>query len=273
MRKINVICCICLITILTACGSESNIDGKENIITYVPNKFEISHNTIRNKDEADVNQQIHNENFVKEDIWVDNPEIGEIIIEDTDNTHDYTIEGNNIIYNNIKYNNLYDIINNLDSPFDSNTFINFIIKNYSVPGESEVFCKVLKYNDTYSDEADSVDISVDELFEGHLKYEQLKAKYNEPATWEINIYTYGGKNNITICGCSRYVFLLNLDSDLSIKMQDYIDETETLETETLETETLETETLETETLETELDTSEKETNTEEIKSDENIENN
>ena len=205
--------------LLTGCGDTQDVSG----IKYTPTKFSVDANIIRDKDESRLMKEIHNSNFERpKEEYKGDIGIGEITIDETGTAPMYEISGADIIYEDTTYVGLYDIVNNIQIPYNRESFINFLITSYDIPNETQVFSSLTKYDNIYNEDAESVDISVDEEFSGHTRYNELKAKYGESATWELSLYTYGGNNRVFICGCSKYTFVVNVDSDISIKMQDYI---------------------------------------------------
>lgn len=205
--------------LVTGCGDTQDVSG----VKYTPTKFSVDANTIRDKDESALIKEIHNNNFERpKEEYKGEIGIGEITIDETGTAPMYEVSGADIIYEDTTYVGLYDIVSSIQIPYAKESFINFLVTSYDIPNETQVFSSLTKYDTVYSEDAESVDISVDEEFSGHTRYNELKATYGESATWEISLYTYGGNNRVFICGCSKYTFVVNVDSDISIKMQDYI---------------------------------------------------
>jgi hypothetical protein len=227
MKKLSIGLICTLAIVLTACGNIVEQDQTENStsteITYTFQKFELDSRTIRNADETKVKLELSNENFDKSANEENNYTIpiGELTIENADTTQNFTIDGDDVIYKDITYTGLYKNTVDLPKPCDEITFINFILKNYAADGSERISTSSCIETDYYSDEADSVDYTIDEDFSDDDRYVELREKYGEPAIWKLFIYTASGKNRIEIYGCSSYMFLLNTNQDITVDMGKY----------------------------------------------------
>ena len=218
MKKLTqIITLIAISSLLVACGNASDT------AKFIPQKVVLSKNTIRQKDEAEYSMTIFNDNYKdtttepKEEL-----EIGELFIDEMNNQQIYNIEGTDIRYKDRVYKELYTIINSIQSPYSQEALINFIVKAYNIPNEATIFCELKQYIEM-SEDGEVGETSPDEEFTGHRQYDLLKEKYGVGVDWKITLYTYGGENEISIVGCSQYIFIENLSSDVSVKMQDYLD--------------------------------------------------
>lgn len=179
--------------------------------------------------------------------------MGELILENTDNSIAYEVVNNtDVTYKGTTYVNLYTCINSLNTKYDKNTVINFIIKNIKMTSK-EVYCDL-----TVDDGVGSVDdISIDEELYGREKYEELKSKYNEPATWSLTLTNSTDRTFKVIFGSYSYMLLSGVDGDVTLDMskQDSginINETNAVEGSTEESvESTETEVVQTEAIDEE----------------------
>lgn len=179
--------------------------------------------------------------------------MGELILENTDNSIAYEVVNNtDVTYKGTTYVNLYACINSLNTKYDKNTVINFIIKNIKMTSK-EIYCDL-----TVDDGVESADdISIDEELYGREKYEELKSKYNESATWSLTLTNSTDRTFRVIFGSYSYMLLSGVDGDVTLDMskQDSginINETNAVEGSTEESvESTETEVVQTEAIDEE----------------------
>ena len=112
---------------LVACSELNlNIDKAD---VYLAPSFEVDKLTVRQNNEWNIRQELEiddNDSVpTEQDIKVD---VGEVQLDNNDNSVDYQVEGEDIIYNGVRYKGLYTAINSVTYPYDTNTFINFITK-------------------------------------------------------------------------------------------------------------------------------------------------
>lgn len=224
--KQKIIIAIIIASSLAGCGSRNTIDtsGQEKDIIKT---FEKDENT-----KSIVNYAIWNKN-IQEKIQENTNEIDNMSIGQLENMGELRIEGNDdsvsyevigdtdITYNNIIYKNLYTNINNIDSKYDKNTLINFIIKNYNAT--SNVIYTTLNKESKLelSDEAEIEEISLDEQLSENIKYKTLKEDYDEPVNWVITLMEADTNKDVMMFGCYSYIILANINGDVIIDMSEF----------------------------------------------------
>ena len=126
----------------------------------------------------------------------------------------YSIAGNDIIYGNKTFKDLNTNVDLIvsDSAYDKDTLIRFILYIYKVADE-EIFTRATHDVDVDMEEMgelglDYNDLSVHEMMEGYPEYAELYGKYNEAATWMLEIYTNGSKNIKALVGCKSYIAVI-----------------------------------------------------------------
>lgn len=213
--------CITVLS-LTAC-SNGHKDVQYTEKTYPINVFELDENTVSLVNQGnflsdaeieEANRQSQYQQSTGDNTSHEEPSGGELVLENEDTTVNYEIDGENIVYNNKKFNNLYTVVNSVELPYDTNTFINFIVKTVE-PSREEVACSI----DTNLEPEEEYEIPILNILEEQSIYQKLKGQYNEEVQWCITINDYG--NAITIYGCSSYAFLLDTYNDVVIDMSEY----------------------------------------------------
>lgn len=209
---------LCLIAI-NCIGCSDNSRNSSDIIVKI--EFNKDDKTVRN-DEAWLYDM--KESDASSDYEVNEPQVnlGEIKLENSDDSVYYEVSGNDIVYNGVVYKDLYYNVQHLQLPCDINTFINFIIKTYDT-NSNEV--DTLYVNDTEASSTESDDvgasISVDESLRDSDYYLQLVEKYNNVAKWRLmlidendmgilygceSFILYNGGNGVTEIDMNKYNF-------------------------------------------------------------------
>jgi len=224
MKRKNLIVVSLSITMvmLSACSNEhKGVQYTEK--TYPINVFKLDESTVSVTDQGnflsdaeieEANRQSQYQQSTEDNTSHEEPSGGELILENEDTTENYEIDGENIIYNNKKFNNLYTVVNSVELPYDTNTFINFIVKTVE-PSKEEVMCSV----DTNLEPEEEYEIPILDILAETEIYNKLKDKYNEEVAWCITINDYG--NAINIYGCSSYAFLVDAYNDITVDMSEY----------------------------------------------------
>ena len=207
MKKIWLLVMLMILVTLTACEN-IKLDNNSDKDIYLAPSFEVDNMTVRQNNEWNIKQEIQeeiDESTVKteQDIKVD---VGEIQLENTDTSVDYVIDGNDILYNNIRFKGLNNAINSVTTPYDTNTFINFIVKTYST-SEPDV---LVNYN--IDDGGDIVEEGIGESFTLHeslmadsVDYQIIYNKYGEKAYWQIILDSGKTEEFGMLYGCKSYV--------------------------------------------------------------------
>lgn len=207
---------------LTACN---NIDiGGSNNNEYRPQLFEVDELTVRQNNEWNVKQEIAEENNettvnTEEDIKVD---VGEVQLENTDTSIDYTIEGGDIVYNGIRFVELSTAVNSVSSPYDTNTFINFIIKTYSTAESTVNVSYNIDSNTTSDSNADTgAYVGLHEsLMADSSDYQHIYNKYGVEADWQLLLDSGKPEELGILYGCSTYVMYQGV-GNLVIDMNEF----------------------------------------------------
>lgn len=210
MRNKELITIIAIISLvgLTACSSPStaNTEISESINTFEPNDF-----TIHKSDESilksgDPEQQKREtldseaEANMKED-EENRAHYGELVLKGDDSSRDYDVVNNrDIQYHDKLYKNLYYNINKIETKYNKNTLINFIIKTYK--SESSTIYTELDQSDYSKPNEDGFDI--DDSIDSNV-YEKLKDKYSEKATWILYLRDSETGEQHMIFGAKNYM--------------------------------------------------------------------
>lgn len=152
--------------------------------------------------------------------------IGQLVIENPISEERFSIKnGTDIWYNNILYKGLYSNVEQIETPYSKNEFINAVIRLY-VTNESPVYTEsvvdpVASVSDN-SIEADASElasvVTIDEQLQGNRQYLAIKEKYDKPAVWRLNLFNEDRKNLGSIVGCSSYVVLLGVEDTVHFDM-------------------------------------------------------
>lgn len=242
MKNGNKLITIGLLSITIILSGCANNKSEKAII----NKFEINEYTIHSETKIaqTENSQTQdnngdNDNQMDTSSNVENA-MGELIINNTDTSVAYeVIDGTDVKYKGVTYVNLYTCVDSLNTKYDKNTIINFIIKN--IKGLSNtVYCDLSVDTETEEEEV----FSIDEELSGREKYESLKNRYNEPATWALTLINSEDRSFKVIFGSYSYMLLSGVDGDVVLDMSEQdsginINETPINNSEETETETTE----------------------------------
>ena len=210
--------------ILGLLGIAINLSGcaNNNSEKAIINKFEINEYTIHSNTEITQteNSQTQGNNEDKDSQMnassnVENA-MGELILNNTDTSVAYeVINDTDVKYKGVTYVSLYTCVNSLNTKYDKNTIINFIIKNINGLSNT-VYCDLSVDTETDDEEVFSID---DEL-SGREKYENLKNRYNEPATWALTLINSEDRSFKVIFGSYSYMLLSGVDGDVVLDMSE-----------------------------------------------------
>jgi len=215
---------------LTACTNKELKEIENDTLVYYPSTFEKDNKTTSKieteiiKTEKEQEKQL-DESQEQEENKLDygTPEYNtsEIQLDNNDESINYEIVEDNIVYRGITFIDLYKIVNSVEQPYELNTFINFLIKTYDSHGETVVYTSL----QTDSEGEVGVDIgsaiTISESLYDREGYTEIVEKYNgDEAVWSICLYTYGGENEHNVYGCKSYV-AYNGSSDLVVDMQEF----------------------------------------------------
>lgn len=132
--------------------------------------------------------------------------LSEIKLTGKDESIEYSIvEGTDVKYNNTLYKNLYTNVYSLNTNYDKNTLINFIIKTYEA--KSELIYTVVYTDSTEGEESDIQSITLDEMLSDCSKYEELKHKYGEEAYWMLQLIDSETRLEVEMYGATSYILV------------------------------------------------------------------
>lgn len=141
--------------------------------------------------------------------------VGEIILENEDNSIEWQVVNNSdIIYNNRTYYNLYKAATLLEMPCSQTTFINFILKTYKTSA-SELY---VMYSSDLESTDDEYEVSTYNEVKDLFGYTDVANKYGEDVYWYINIHERLDKNAATLYGCSKYILYQGSMNEVHIDM-------------------------------------------------------
>lgn len=152
--------------------------------------------------------------------------IGQLVIENPISEERFSIKnGTDIWYNNILYKGLYSNVEQIETPYNKNEFINAVIRLY-VTNESPVYTELVidpvASVSNNSIEADASElasvVTIDEQLQGNRQYLAIKEKYNKPVIWRLNLFNEDRKNLGSIVGCGNYVVLLGVEDTVHFDM-------------------------------------------------------
>jgi hypothetical protein len=151
-------------------------------------------------------------------------EIGEITLTGEDTSKDYTLsEDGSVTYKGVTYQNLYNVINSVDTKYDKNTLLNFIIKKIDM-GSTQVYCDIRENyssDDEDSEEGDMVGEPIDDGIIDNPTYTKAVSKYGSYITWIITLMNLDNRSEARIYGCYDYFMINYLGSDVEVDMSQY----------------------------------------------------
>jgi hypothetical protein len=214
MKRTAVLCLLISICLI-GCGSTRTVDTDD----YTPQQFSVDGSTARSQTIWQIeNEEAEAEEEETEDYVVVDPSlnVGELVLTGEDTTQKWEIDGNNIVYNGITFNNLYYCIQHVDLPCDETNFINFIVKTFT--STSDVNTGYL--NDLEDHGEDSTYIDLEPQLQESSEYLRIKEEHNNiPITWNISLHGDGINGNIY--GCSSYLLYNGSDGTQEVDMSKY----------------------------------------------------
>lgn len=195
---------ICALSIfLTGCGKEEKSEyrvmkyfEKDSYTQKVSNRALLEDN--EGSDKPDDEEDKHNSGY--------DETLSEIKLTGKDESIEYSIvEGTDVKYNNILYKNLYTNVYSLNTNYDKNTLINFIIKTYEA--KSDLIYTVVYTDSTEGEESDIQSITLDEMLSDCSKYEELKHKYGEKAYWMLQLIDSETRLEVEMYGATSYILV------------------------------------------------------------------
>lgn len=243
MKK-HLVLAILAVTVLglTACGNKSTVDYYNN--TFTAPQISVDNSTVRHSDVNNTinntesnsttlestaenntgattnNNQAYFSNDLNHDPEIAKQKelerqlfgenysaaISEVTIENVDNSVNYEIVGNDIIYDGVTFHDLFSAVTAVKAPCDTNTFINFLVKCFDPMGTKDVY--------TYYDRDEDLVVEGDDVgapmttseTASELKgYQEIRDKYGVDVTWSLVLRTRDDSNSVSIYGCESYL--------------------------------------------------------------------
>lgn len=207
MKVLSIVTLIILSLSLVAC--DNTLLDKSSKETYIAPSFEVDELTVRQNNEWNIKQEIAEETEeytvkTEADIKVD---VGEIQLENTDGSVDYIVEGEDIVYNGVRFKGLNTALNSVASPYDINTFINFVVKTYSTT-EANVNVTYSIDSENSSDDGEGVGAYIglhESLMADSTDYQYIYNKYGVEVDWQILLDSGKNEEFGMLYGCNDYV--------------------------------------------------------------------
>lgn len=182
-------------------------------IDYKAPTFELDSKSIRKEDVSstkDVEYSFQNGNTHDNIIY----RASEIKLIGSDTSTNYIIDGTDIVYNNIRFKELYSLVNEIEYPYETNNLLNFIIKTFNSYGNTEVTVEL------YRDNMEDVEVSVDggapltmhDSLSGYDGYIQISNKYNDVAVWNLSLYVGNKEHLASLYGCKSFILYNGTDT-------------------------------------------------------------
>lgn len=219
IKKIYIVSMIGLITIATtACSKTNGNNGGKTVQYFELDAYSQSlHNQSSDSQDTQATQDVNTEN--NEDSSSYSNTLALITLVNNDNSQDYTTEGNDIVYKGTRYVNLYNIINSINTNYDKNTLINFIVKTFNAKSDT-IYCDLIVDNISDAD-SDVEEITLDEQISDVKKYNDAKSQFGENVSWMISLTESSDNSVKQIYGCSKYMLVTSDGIDKEIDMSKY----------------------------------------------------
>lgn len=227
-----IITAIAIMSTMTSCGNKETTDTTEPTLNeftvdkYVAKYPKYDH--INDYDDHDYgdrkntsdNQESKSSSDSKDDTDTKGYGMAELEITGEDNTQYYKIDGDDIIYGDVRYRGLYKAIKSCKQPYGENTFLNFIVKTYN-PEADDI--TVMYYNEDEPETVKNLSQGIaDDLRNNWDGYTFLKTKYNTDVKWMLFIYeTESGGRQARIYGCKEYLVYAGSSGVLEVNMSAY----------------------------------------------------
>ena len=225
MKKILaiIILVVCSASLLSCGNKGNNINNK-----YIHPKFEIDGNTIKQSYEEEYKQSWEtNKNEIKEEIKTDVKEMlkyysSEVTIVNEDNTAEYIIDNNDVIYNNCRFVDLYSNVNAVQQPYTVENLINFIVKTYKNNGKEVVYTELQtdRSVDNNTEQGAGDYLTKHESLMDREGYIDISNKYNDYAIWSISVYAENYQDMAVLNGCKSFI-IYNGYNNIEVDMNDY----------------------------------------------------
>lgn len=271
MKKQLVLAILAVAMSLTACGNKSTVDYYNN--TFTAPQISVDNSTVRHSDVNNTtsssesnsdnsesteenntgattnNSQAYFSNDLNHDPEIAKQKelerqlfgenysaaISEITIENVDNSVNYEIVGNDIIYDGVTFHDLFPAVTAVKAPCDTNTFINFLVKCFDPMGLKDVYASYERDEDLVAEGEDvGAPMTTSETASELKGYQEIRDKYGADVTWSLGLRTQDNSNSVSIYGCESYLTYQSM-KPLTVDMSQFdtseFDKTDTPETE------------------------------------------
>lgn len=203
-----IIIAICMFSVCACSNKNTASNSKYNIL-----EFKVDSNTVRETPLTDNKTN----SYVK-------VEYGELVIKGEDKEQSYEIVDNSHIkYKNVLYKNLYTYANQMETPNDKVTFINFIIKTYEPISDTVTTILVSdsrelsEGNNEYSGDSKGESIK-DSLNTDWGGYKALRDRYGEDIKYQLIIFEGASEHMAMIYSCNKYMLYRGNSSNMTVDM-------------------------------------------------------
>lgn len=214
-KLITILSLICTSLLLSSCGTNNSSSSR----------------IIKNFERDSYTKKISLSNYVSDDkTTIDNDNeysggygdtLAEITLIGQDNSVTYdVIDGADIKYKGLVFKNLYANIQKIDTNYDKNTLINFLIKTFE--SKSSLIYTVLTTNTVEGADSDIEAVTFDEMLSGVDRYSEVKHKYDEEVSWMLQFIDSESRREVQIFGAKSYILLTanGVSSDIDMTKYD-----------------------------------------------------
>lgn len=192
--------------ILNGCG---NTTGQDNRIIKFFNKDEYTVKSVLDINDSETTDKTKTDtknNISNNSEGEYNNTLSEVTLTGEDKSTAFTVKDKtDVVYKGTTYKNLYTNVKSLETKYDINTLINFIVKKYS-PESNLVYTVV--YKDTVSkDDGDIESGTLDSMLSDSNKYAATKEKYGESVTWMLQFIDSSTRHEVQMYGCDSYIMI------------------------------------------------------------------
>lgn len=227
---------------LVACDKVSDIklNNTEKDNEYIVTDFKPDNKTIKNEYEWTFKEERQKEDNLDEDTASTEENVkvdtSEIKLVNTDESTDFTIENEDVIYKDTRFKGLNTAIDSIEIPYDKNTFINFIVKTFNT--DSAEIAVTLNIED-YTQEAELSEgegqyFSLHENLLGESsEYKAIFDKYNEKVAWMMMLIDNETDTTGVLYG-NKYYLIYRGIGEINLDMNEFNSDIDTETTETTE---------------------------------------
>ena len=214
-KLVTIVLLICTVLLLSRCGTDSKNSNrivKNFEKDSYTQKVESVNLGVKEEETPESNDEGHNGGY--------DDTLSEITLIGKDNSKTYTIVADtDIEYRGTVYRNLYKNIQYINTNYDKNTLINFIIKTYK-PNSSLIYT-VLTNSETDVTDGDIEVVTFDDMLSDIAKYKEVKHKYDEEISWMLQLIDSKTRHEVQIFGAKSFILLTTNGVSSDIDMTKY----------------------------------------------------